>query len=257
MHGLIREIVSTLDDVAGLDRIWRRGLVHRGGPHYRLRGTLVPISLGEDECAALGRLIEEFRPGNCFAIGNAFGMSSVFIAKMMERHGGKSVVTLDSKTEGDGERCFHTAQKLRERMDARLLANKVGWSPQDVDCAADDGSYDLIFIDGDHSHPQATLDFEGVKHLARQNTILCWHDYWLTGVQRSIDAALQAGYQCVKINTSCEMTFGTKDQAVFRRLARLFPDGEAPRKRRRILLWGTLCRSFLGFVITRWLLRRK
>jgi predicted O-methyltransferase YrrM len=230
---LISEIVRALDDIAGLETVWKRGVVHSGGPHYRLKGTLGPMSLGEDECRAFGHLIEGFRPANCFIIGNAFGMSSVFITKMMEANGGQSVITLDSKSEGDGKRCFQAAATLRERIKCRILTNKHGWSPRDIAAAVEDPTYDLIFIDGDHSHPQVTRDLEGVQPLVRAETILCWHDYWLAGVPESVEAAVRLGYRCLKVNTSCEMVFGTRSADNFRRLQSLFPTAEVPRKRFR------------------------
>ena len=233
MAQLIKDIVQGLDEITGLDTVWKKGIVHTGGPHYRLKGTLGPVSLGEDECMVFGQLVDEFRPSNCFIIGNAFGMSSVFIAKIMESYGARSVITLDSKSEGDGERCFEAAAKLRERMNCRILKNKSGWSPRDIHQTVEDESYDLIFIDGDHSHPQVTLDLEGVQYLARQDTILCWHDYWLAGVPESVQAAQESGYHCIKINSSCEIVFGTRSEAVFKRIKATFSNTEEPHKRFR------------------------
>jgi len=246
MANLIRGIVQELDNIAGLDVVWKHGVVHLGGPHYRLRGTLGPVSLGEDECVVFGRLIEEFKPTNCFIIGNAFGLSSVFIAKMMESCGGKSVVTLDSKSEGDGQRCFETAARLRERMNCRLLTNNAGWSPDDIDNVANDESYDLIFIDGDHSHPQVTRDFHGVKHLAREDSILCWHDYWLAGVPESVEAAQYEGYHTIKVNSSCEIVFGTRSDTVLHRVVSLYSNTERPRKRRRPVAYLKLYHALLS-----------
>src|SRR5688572_15930649 len=93
---LVLRVVTALESIAGLERIWKRGVVHHGGPHYRLHGTTGPVSIGEDECLILGRLIARFRPARCFIIGNGFGFSSAFIAKMMEANEGVSVITLDS-----------------------------------------------------------------------------------------------------------------------------------------------------------------
>lgn len=246
---LIRSVVRTVDEAAGLDRLWTGGLVHAGGPHYRLRGTLVPISIGEDECLALARIIERFRPRRCFIVGNAFGVSSVVIAKVMERCGGEAVITLDSKSEGHGERCHRVAELLRQRLNAVLLTNKVGWSPRDVGAAAGEEAYDLVFIDGDHSHPQVTHDFEGVQGLVHERTIVCWHDFWVDGVPQSVAAAEAAGYRCLKVNTSCEMVFGTRSAAVSEELGVLFPGGEPPRRRARsIRVWGRLGASFLAYL---------
>lgn len=245
MRSLVRETTKCLHEITPIEAIWHRGVVHRGGPHYRLKGTLGPVSLGEDECLVFGRLIQELHPVNCFIIGNAFGMSSAFIAKMMEIYGGKSVVTLDSKSEGDGDRCFTIAGELGRCMNCRLLINKIGWSPKDIDRAADDESYDLIFIDGDHSHPQVSRDFEGIRHLAHEKTVICWHDYWMAGVPESVDMAQRDGFRCVKVNSSCEIVFGTRSEEVRRRIASLYTDVEDPRKRHRPIAYLKLYHSLL------------
>ena len=86
-RSLVQRIVVTLESIAGLDQIWKRGVVHRGGPHYRLRGSVGPVSIGEDECFILATLIARLRPAHCFVIGNGFWLSSAFIAKMMEANG--------------------------------------------------------------------------------------------------------------------------------------------------------------------------
>lgn len=251
MTSLVRELVQNLDEIAGLDVVWKHGVVHQGGPHYRLRGTLGPISLGEDECLVFGRLVEEFHPRNCFIIGNAFGMSSVFISKMMEQYEGQSVITLDSKSEGNGERCYQTALKLHERMGCRILKNKWGWSPQDINGEAEDSLYDLIFIDGDHSHPQVTRDFEGVQPLVHDETIICWHDYWMEGIPESVEVAEANGFHCVKVNSSCEIVLGTKSETVFKRINTLFNNTEKPRKRRRPVAYLKLYNAlFVGAVKT-------
>jgi predicted O-methyltransferase YrrM len=249
-RSLVQRIVVSLESITGLERIWKRGVVHRGGPHYRLRGTIGPVSIGEDECFILARLISRFRPAHCFVIGNGFGLSSAFIAKMMEANGGMSVVTLDSKVEGDGERCFETAEQLRIRMDCRILRNEHGVSPQDINKIGGSRSYDLIFIDGDHSHPQATRDFRGVQHLLRQDGVLLWHDYWLAGVSESVAEARQSGYRCVKVNSSCEMAFGTRNEAVSRDIEALFDDAETPSPRSHPWARFMLSRSFLWATFT-------
>jgi predicted O-methyltransferase YrrM len=255
-RSLVDRIVVSLDSITGLEKIWRRGLVHRGGPHYRLLGTIGPVSIGEDECLILGKLITRFKPANCFVVGNGFGLSSVFIAKIMEVNGGVSVVTLDSKKEGDGERCFETAEQLRVSMDCRILRNKYGVSPRDIDKAGGSDRYDFVFIDGDHSHPQPTDDFHGVKHLLRKNGVLCWHDYWFAGVSESVAEAQRNRYQCVKINSSCEMVFGTRDEGVFREFGVLFDNAETPAPRSHPLARFMLTRSFVWGSITTKLLRR-
>lgn len=228
---MVRDVVSTLETITGLDRIWKHGLVHHGGPHYRLRGRVGPVSIGEDECLIFGKLIGHFKPAHCFIIGNGFGMSSATIAKIMEANGGQSVITLDNRSEGDGERCFQIAEQLRVRLDCRILQNKAGSSPQDIERASEGCLLDLAFIDGGHLHPQATEDFLGIQPSLKQDAILCWHDYWLEGVSRSVAKAQSVGYRCAKIESSCEMVIGTKSDSVFRRIDSLFDDLSEPTPR--------------------------
>ena len=256
-RNLLQRVVVSLESIVGLERIWKGGVVHRGGAHYRLRGSVGPVSIGEDECLILGKLIARLRPSNCFIIGNGFGLSSAFIAKMMEANGGESVITLDNKWEGDGECCFETAEELRIRMDCRILQNKYGVSPQDIDRAIENVSYNLIFIDGDHSHPQVTNDFHGVQHLTCEGSILCWHDYWLPGVPESVEEAQRSGFRCVKVNSSCEMVFGTRDEAVFGIIGSLFEGAETPTRRRHPLARLKLSGSFLWSTIKTHLVPRR
>jgi hypothetical protein len=241
---ILRSVVEVLVAIARPEQIWRRGVVHRGGPHYRLPWTFGPVGIGEDECLILGRLVERFRPVHGFIVGNGFGLSSVFLAKVMEANGGQSLITLDSKLEGDGERCFEVAESLRLQMDCRILKNKCGVSPQDVPASVEHEFHDFIFIDGDHSHPQVTSDLLGVQHLLGPQGILCWHDYWLEGVSRSVERAGELGFRCWKLSSSCEIVFGTRDEAIFEALLALFPKGELPVVRRRLSARLLLSRSY-------------
>ncbi|MEQ9039505.1 MAG: class I SAM-dependent methyltransferase [Silicimonas sp.] len=242
---LVGEVREALKAVTELDPLWMHGVVHPGGPHYRLEGTLGPVSFGEDECVVLGHYIMEFSPANCFIIGNAFGMSSVYIAKAMESCGGRSVITLDNKSEGDGERCARVAEDLRKRTNARLLENHYGRSPDDIMRATGGEKFDLVLVDGLHAHPQVTEDYHGLKDVLHDKSVICWHDYWLAGVPESVAAAESDGFLCTKVNCSGELVFGTRDQAVFDRILRLFPNSEAPLKRTR---YAALALLYVGLL---------
>ena len=238
-------MVASLAAIDRLERIWSRGIVHRGGPHYRLAGTTGPVSIGEDECLILGQLIARFKPSTCFVVGNGFGLSSAFIGKLMEQHGGTSVITLDDMSEGDGQRCFDTAQELTRRLDCRIVRNKYGRSPHDIGRSAESAVYDFVFLDGNHAHPYATDDCRGLQPLLHHRSIIGWHDYWLGGVSESVADAERAGYQCLKINSSSEMVFGTRDEKALQEIRNLFPGAEAPMRRRHPLARLTLSRSFV------------
>lgn len=223
-------IVAALDEIHETRVVWPKGLLHPGGPHRKLRGMMFPISIGEDECRVFGALVEAFRPVTCFIIGNAFGLSSCYIAASMRACGGRSVTTLDSEQEGDGATCGRIARALAARLQLDLLTNVKGRSPEDIAGAAREPSYDLIFIDGAHIHPQVTRDYEGLRPYIADSTVVVWHDYWLSGIHQSVKRATDEGMHCLWLPTSCEMVIGTRDRARFDAMRERFPHGvENPR----------------------------
>ena len=224
MTDSLDRVVHALNEVAETSLVWKRGLLNSGGPHRVLSGTLYPISIGEDECAVFGRLIERFRPQHTFIIGNAFGFSSCYIADMMRQHGGTSVITLDSEVEGNGRNCATVARRLADAMELSLLKNKKGNSPNDTAWAIETEHHDLVFIDGDHSHPQVTRDFEGIFPYTDEQTIFVWHDFWLSGINPCLQLAASHGFRWLWLPTSCEMVLGVRDEQVFTELQTMFPN---------------------------------
>ncbi len=242
----IQTLVNALNEVAETNLVWPRGLLHPGGPHRKLVGYRFPLSIGEDECLLFGRLIKTFRPEHCFIVGNAFGLSSCYIAHAMSHHGGKSVITLDNQQEGQGKLCAGIAQKLTDRMGLSLLKNKKGTSPKDLPDAVEQDIYHLIFIDGLHWHPQVTRDFEGLLPYSDDRTLFVWHDYHLLGVHQSVEAATGHGLRCLWVPTSCEMVVGTRDNATFEKLQSMFARGvENPRAHNIIVGAAPLIPEFL------------
>lgn len=224
MSDYLKSVVNTLNEICKVSLVWPRGLMHAGGPHYRVAGMYLPISIGEDECLVFGKIIETFRPEHCFIIGNAFGLSAAYITHMMMEHGSKSVVTLDSQTEGDGKRNAAIANKLTGRLGLSILKNKKGFSPKDISSTVEVPVHQLIFIDGKHTHPQVTLDFEGALPHSDDKTIFVWHDFWIPGIPQCIDVARSKGFRCLWLPTSCEMVLGTRDVETFEKLRKLFPN---------------------------------
>ena len=226
-----------------------------GGPHRRLRGHHYPISIGEDECRAFGTLIEAFHPQHCYIIGNAFGFSSAYIADVMKRCGGKSVITLDNQSEGWGQYTAGIAQKLSDALGVSdILKNKKGSAPQDIAATVEQPQYDLIFIDGLHRHPQVTHDFDGVLPYCPDDGVVVFHDSWIIGVPEAVARAKQVGFRCLWVPTSCEMIFATRDPVRFARLQALFPNGVEDRGKRNYLYgWTLYARETLSFHLNRML----
>jgi predicted O-methyltransferase YrrM len=240
-------VIAALDELTPLTLVWPSGLMNPGGPHRRLSDMPSPISIGEDECRVFGKVIASQKPEHCFIVGNAFGLSSAYIAHAMQANGGKSVVTLDSQTEGDGERCASIAHKLTDKLGLHILKNKKGFSPQDTAKSAEVALHDLIFIDGLHAHPQVIKDFEGLLPHASDHTIFVWHDFWMPGIPECVEVARQKGFRCLWVPTSCEMVLGTRDPEVFARLQKLFPAGEENRPAHsKALFYWLVSKWFLG-----------
>lgn len=246
----IKVVVTALKEIADIRPVWPGGLMHPGGPHYRLAGMFKPISIGEDECLVFNQLIRTFRPEHCFIIGNAFGFSSAYIAGIMMQHGGKRVVTLDNLNDGDGERCAQIASQLAKRLNLSILRDKRGGSPKDIPLAADATAYQLVFIDGKHVHPQVVLDLESILPYTLENTIFIWHDFWVPGVSRGVQHAQERGFHCLWLPTSCEMVLGVRYTCTFNRLVNSFPNGKTllPRSP-RLRAYKTGGHAFLTFLL--------
>ena len=249
----LRRVVKALEESADVGLLWDEGLLNRGGPHRRLRGHHYPISIGEDECLVFGKLVEHFKPAHCFIIGNAFGFSSAYIADVMKRHGGKSVITLDNQSEGAGQKSAAIAQGITDKLGlGDILRNKKGSSPQDIASTAEQPTHELVFIDGMHRHPQVTHDLEGVLPIVDDKSIVVFHDSWIIGVPEAVARAKREGFRCLWVPTSCEMILTTRDPARFAELQQLFPNGVEDRGRRSYAYgWTLYARETVSFYLNR------
>jgi predicted O-methyltransferase YrrM len=255
MDESLKRVVSALDGLAEVGFVWPKGLLNPGGPHRRLRGHHYPISIGEDECLVFGKLIEAFRPEHCYIIGNAFGFSSAYIADVMKRMGGKSVITLDNQSEGAGQKAAAIAQALSDALGvSELLKNKKGSAPADIPVTVEQKAYDLVFIDGLHRHPQVTHDFDGVLPYCDERGIVVFHDSWIIGVPEAVQRAKERGFRCLWVPTSCEMILATRDPERWQRLQALFPNGVEDRGHRNYLYgWTLYARETLAYHFNRML----
>ena len=255
MDESLKRVVSALEGLAEVGLVWPKGLLNPGGPHRRLRGHHYPISIGEDECLVFGKVIETLRPEHCFIIGNAFGFSSAYIADVMTHNGGKSVITLDNQSEGAGEKAAKIAQALSETIGtAEIMRNKKGSSPQDIPAAVEQPSYELVFIDGMHRHPQVTYDLDGVLPYCAERGVVVFHDSWIIGVPEAVQHAKSLGFRCLWVPTSCEMILATRDAGVFEKLKAAFPDAIEDKGHRNYLYgWTLYARESLAYHFNRML----
>jgi hypothetical protein len=133
-------------------------------------------------------------------------------------------------------------------MELTLLKIKMGTSPFDTASAIESDRHDLVFIDGDHSHPQVTDDFEAILPFTGSKTIFVWHDFWLSGIVPCLRAAVRHGFRWLWLPTSCKMVVGVRDPGIFADLQKMFPDGVENQKSHPPLLAQT--------AVTRELIRR-
>jgi predicted O-methyltransferase YrrM len=230
-------VTAVFDEYETVRLVYPRGLLHRGGPHRRLSGMVTPISIGEDECRVLGRVIDRFRPDSALVIGNGFGFSACYIACAMRAYAATRVVAVDDQRAGDGARCTIIAEAVKSRLGLDLLQNLKATSPGDIGRAVNGRVQDLVLIDGGHFHQQPTRDFEGVLPFLSNQTIVVWHDGWLPGVAIGVCAARRRGFRSLWLPTSAEVVLTARDGAMLEALSRDFPAAIADWQPRVGLPW--------------------
>lgn len=224
MSDVVSACVDALAERASGVRVWPKGCLHPGGPHYRLTGMASPISMGEDELALLAALVELVQPERAFMIGNAFGLSGAVLARALAGCGG-TLTTLDAASEGDGPRCDAVARQLREHLGLEETWRiEIGWSPLDVPRVVEE-PVQLCIIDGEHSHPQVTRDLEACLPHLTDDAVVVWHDHWIPGIPESVAVARERGFFTWWLPTSCEVVLGTRDPERFEALRARWPEG--------------------------------
>lgn len=225
LSSILCDVCLALDSIVPTELAWKRGLCNPGGPHRRLAGMFSPISIGDDECLALGWMIHEFRPAHTLVIGNGFGLSACYLASVMRISNGVGFVALDSQEEGNGRRCAEVADKLRSALGLSLLENVQGRSPEAIQRVVVGGLPEVVLLDGNHDHPQPSHDLEGLLPYLPDKAIVVWHDFWVPGVRAGVELAKKRGFKSLWLPTSCEIVLSSRDEHWFDELRRLFPAG--------------------------------
>lgn len=119
------------------------------------------------------RHLPSFRVRRIFGIGNAFGYSTMILAKLWPS---AALDVLESESEG----CAHVGSEVTRRIARSLGADvnlHIGFSPQDVPAAVrKPRRYELAFLDGNHTMEQLLLDFEAVRPFLAQRSVVVLHD---------------------------------------------------------------------------------
>jgi predicted O-methyltransferase YrrM len=106
-------------------------------------------------------------------IGNSFGFSTFIIAGLCP---GCYVDVIDAEVEGS-ENCLGSelTRKIAES-DFPGVRLTIGFSPNDLHRACRFNNYDFIFIDGLHTNEQLVADFNGIRDLRGESSIVYCHD---------------------------------------------------------------------------------
>jgi len=116
---------------------------------------------------------DELQPRTCFVVGNAFGMSVNCIGAALAPVG---IDAIDGEGLGEQSRIgADLTRRVAERLGVDLRLTR-GFSPRDLDQAMRFDSYDLVFIDGEHTNEQIVADFEGVAPRLSDRSAVYFHD---------------------------------------------------------------------------------
>ncbi len=132
-------------------------------------------------------LIEESRPGKCFEIGVASGMSTTFLLKALANIGPDcELVSVDISQQYYADRTKEVGYVVDEAIPE--LGCKYGlhfhhWSADAEKFGADE-KFDFVFIDAHHSHPWATLDTILVLPFVKLGAWIAHHDIALKDIPK-------------------------------------------------------------------------
>lgn len=113
------------------------------------------------------------KPENIFIIGNAFGLSTIFLAELFPD---ASIDVIDAEIEGLETKIGSDLTKEINKKEFGNIKLTKGFSPQDLPQAMRAKKYNLIFIDGLHTNEQILLDFYGMLPYCDEKCTIYFHD---------------------------------------------------------------------------------
>lgn len=120
-------------------------------------------------------------------IGNSFGFSSFLLADLCAAC---SVDAIDAEVEGNENQLGSEITRHIARDYYPGVQLTIGFSPRDLEKACRFREYEFIFIDGLHTNKQLIADFEGIRDLRSENSVVYCHDVGM--------ARMQSGWQYIK-----------------------------------------------------------
>jgi len=124
-------------------------------------------------------------------IGSWMGRSTIVIAKGLLEGGATGTVHAIDPHEIPGTRevAEERLGQLRANLDNACVGGVVTVVPlrsHDARASFDDGSVDMLFVDGDHSYEGVRLDIDDWTTSLRAPAIAGFHDFQLSGVRRAL-----------------------------------------------------------------------
>lgn len=165
---------------------------HRDAPFTRLLSAdgqlLGHAGLALQEVMFVEGLKDYLAPSNVFAIGNAYGWSSVALSLIFPA---ARVVAIDPLTEGvDLTNSLSATNGL-------LLTAIVASSPGDVAAVAArhlPGKVDFALIDAMHTNEAVVADFQAVQAVAHDRTVFLFHDVMTWKLEDAMFSIRDLGY---------------------------------------------------------------
>ena len=121
-------------------------------------------------------LFSSFKPKNLFAIGNAFGWSSLILSLLNKE---AKVIVIDAGIEGkDNDFGINLTNQIADSQNMNLRVIKA-FSPDDVHEIVKnnfDVKIDFVFIDGLHTDEQQYKDYKALTKHVSDECILVFHD---------------------------------------------------------------------------------
>lgn len=119
-------------------------------------------------------------------VGSWQGRSTKALASMTKG----LVISIDSLAGESGTPVDDLDGLFRDHLKAEIESGKVEVVRKpSLDAAQDyfDGFADMVFIDGCHEYPAPLEDIRAWRKVVRRDGLVCGHDRWLPGVERSLD----------------------------------------------------------------------
>ncbi len=157
----------------------------------------VPSEMSIEERLFLFAFIRGTRPQRVLEIGSRHGGSAAIISCAMEDNGRGQVIGIDPGPDITVKKSlFHGRFHLISRPSPEAI-------PEAYQVA--NGFFDLVFIDGLHTHRQCAADLAGSLPYLADGGYVLFHDAFHLGVSESIRQALESdprlhdcGYMCVR-----------------------------------------------------------